>query len=185
LKCPRPEILLAAAEDRLAPDAVAVWQSHIAQCPECTRSLAALREVGTLLTELGRAAAHEPAGPVWAHVATRLERPRVMERLPLGVAGWVRETHAFLQPAVAGGIAATVVGLVLGTWLGIAFDRVPATSLAIEPYATSSLVDDSDAGLVDGYFAIGDGAAPQSDAALPDTGTQAAPDGNDAGGVAP
>jgi len=187
VKCPRPEILLAAAENRLAPDAAAAWQTHIAQCPECTRNLAALRDVGAMLAELGRAAAREPAGPVWAHVAARLDGPGIMDRLPLGVAGLLRLTHAFLQPAVAGGVVATVGGLVLGTWLAIAFDGAPANSLAMEPYATSSLADDSGSGLSDGFFAIGDASASQDVPSLPGAGEAALPEtgGADSGGVTP
>lgn len=184
MKCPRPEILLAAAEDRLTPDAAAAWQPHIAQCPECTRNLAALRDVGSMLAELGRAA-REPAGPVWAHVAARLDRPGMMDRLPLGIVGALRHTQAVLQPAVAGGVVATVGGLVLGTWLAVAFDRAPATSLAIEPYTASSLVDDGGAGLSEGYFAIGDAANPQSDMAMPGDDAGAAAGGTDSGGTTP
>jgi len=177
--CPNPEILLAAAEDRLAPDLAVTWQAHLESCPECGRALAELRTLGSMLSELGRAAEREPARPVWAHVVARLERPGVLDRLPLGFAGALRHAQAFLQPTVAGGVVATLGGLVLGTWLAIAFHQAPATSLAIEPYATSSLVDDSGGGLSDSYFSIGAESSPEPDAVSPGAGAA------DSGGATP
>ncbi len=164
--CPRPEILVAAAEDRLDARLVAAWRVHFETCPECTRALAGLRSVGTLLSELARAERQAASPPVWAQVAARLEQPRVLDRLPVGLAGALRPTRAFLQPAVAGGVAATLGGLALGTWLAIAFHRAAATSLAVEPYAASSLVDDG-AGLADTYFALGADSPGASETATP------------------
>jgi hypothetical protein len=177
--CPNPEILLQAAEDRLAPDLAATWQAHLEGCPECQRNLAELRTLGSMLAELGRAAEREPTRPVWAHVAARLERPGLLDRLPLGFAGALRHAQAFLQPTVAGGVVATLGGLILGTWLALTFNQAPATSLAIEPYATSSLVDDNGAALSDSYFAIGAESSSEPDAAIPGAGAA------DSGGATP
>jgi len=72
--------------------------------------------------------------------------------LPLAVAGALRQTTGLLQPAVAGGVAATFVGLALGTWLALASQRRVPEAQASDPYDYSSLVDDGASGLAASYL---------------------------------
>jgi hypothetical protein len=150
--CPSPTTLLAAAEARLAaPEADAVL-AHAAGCEECRTALAGLRTLQTALAELGAAEHAAQGGVRWAAVAARVERPRLSDRLPLGVwAAW-RDAGVLLRPAVAGSLVAVLAGLALGTWMGIVTQRGTSQALATEPYAVSSLVSDGERGLAATYF---------------------------------
>src|SRR5271156_4607993 len=46
--CPDPDVLAAFAENTLAPDERARWNSHFAGCAICQRQLAALSRAGTI-----------------------------------------------------------------------------------------------------------------------------------------
>jgi hypothetical protein len=140
-----------------------------ARCPEealvDARDTQFEAQLGKALSELGRAERTSEPAPDWAAFAARLERPGLLDRAPLGLAAAVRGAGAFLQPAAAGAVAATLAGLALGTWLALSFSRGPATGADSQAYEDSSLFDDEASVLAASYFTLaGDGATEDSPA---------------------
>ena len=188
-RCPDFEVLLAAADGRLDPDRAAAWQAHFDRCPECRGQLEDVRALGAALAELARAERHTAQAPAWANLAARLERPGVLDRLPLGIAAGLRQAGSLVQPAAAGGVAAVLAGLALGTWLALGFYPAPSTSLAAAPYEVSSLLADDAGGLAESYFvlpdeAISEGLSPEG-SGNGSPAADAGPGAADSGGAAP
>ena len=136
--------------------------------------------LGKALTELARAERRSAPAPDWADLAARLERPGILERAPIGLAAALRGAGALLQPAAAGAIAATLAGLVVGTWLGLAFRSGPASSVEAAPYEISSLLDDEADGLAASYLTpagdTGDAREDAGDRVAPVTADPEVPD---------
>jgi hypothetical protein len=178
-KCPKPSVLAAAAEERLEPAVTALWNEHLSTCPECVSALVELRRVSAALVELGRAEVQAAPGVRWSIVARRLERPRLADRLPLGVVLAWRQAGALMRPAVAGTAVATLAGLALGTWLGVASQRGTSQAVASEPFTVSNLVDDGARGLAAAYFGTS-----ESESEALDGAATAAPSGSGTSGTA-
>jgi hypothetical protein len=151
----------------------AAWGAHLAACPRCRREVDAVRSVGALLAELGGAErrAHADPVPTWAAVAGALEHPSRVERLPLGWAGLVRMTSDLARPAFAGSLVVMVVGLGLGTWLGLAADRTTASASASDVFDASNLDGAADGGFESGLFAADETAGAIGDDADDGAGT--------------
>lgn len=185
-QCLSPETLLAVAEERLA--AAAAFREHAGGCRECREALVELRALQVSLADLAQADRTAARGIAWAALATRLERPRLADRLPLDVwAAW-REAGVLLRPAVAGTMVATLAGLALGTWMALATQRGTSQALATEPYSVSTLVSDGSRGLAATYFgdaenesnALDGGASTTADDGTAGTGRRTAGDPNSA-----
>jgi hypothetical protein len=141
------------------------------------------------LAELGRAERAAAPADLGSRIASRLDRPGFAARLPLGLAGLVRQAGMLLQPAVAGGAVATAAGLALGTWIALGTGHSASSDAgAQEPYALSSLVDDDASGLAASYFETDpqDMAPPDAGSGTPLHAPRDTPDGGlDSGVTAP
>jgi hypothetical protein len=182
-KCPEFRILVAAAEDRSGPEV----RAHLETCAACRDAVAETRALHTAIATLGAADRATVSAGFTARVEARLARPGLAVRLPLAVAAAWRSASAFLQPAVVGGLAATIAGLVLGTWFGVTTQRGTSESLAT-PYNVSTLVDDeASTSLASDYFANDETSpASGSSAVDPSDATDSAPDaGSNPGGAVP
>lgn len=155
-KCPAPETLLAAAEERLPAAAAAECRLHARSCGTCRAALAELRDLRAALAELQQADRDATAGISWTALSARLGRPPLSDRLPLGAVALWRQTSEFLRPSIAGTAVATVAGLALGTWLAVASQTGTSKALATEPFTVSNLVDDGARGLSAAYFGDAD-----------------------------
>lgn len=151
-RCATFETLLAMVQERLAAPDVQRWSSHVAQCPRCAAEWQAIESTHLELDALS-AAELRAARPrtTWAPVVRAAERPPFLLRLPPALTDAVRTARAFGQPAVAGALGAIVLGLSLGTWLGLS-TRASATAESAETYAASSLLASPSTGLASAYF---------------------------------
>jgi anti-sigma factor RsiW len=166
-KCPSAETLRAVAEGRWPRAAAEECFAHAETCAACGAVLAEIRDVRAQLVALG--SADRAASPLldWPALASRLERPPLADRLPLGALGALRQAGELLRPAVAGTALATVAGLALGTYLSLATQSGTPRAIAAEPFTVSNLVDDDTQGLAAAYFgdtesvseALGNGAS--------------------------
>ncbi|MFQ5600490.1 MAG: hypothetical protein ACE5G2_08045 [Candidatus Krumholzibacteriia bacterium] len=180
-KCPDFDTLQAVAETgAAAPDV----QEHVSGCGRCRQTVESLRGAGAVLAELGRAERSAARTDLWSGVAVRLERPRLAERLPLGMAGTWRAASEIARPAATASLAAGAAGLLLGSWLAVLAWRGPGEAVAADSYRLSSLLSDSQGALASTYIesfemqdeatqgeAEEDGAGPDAGAAPADTGT--------------
>jgi hypothetical protein len=178
-QCPSPETLLAAAQSQPEDATAAAVRAHAAGCAACHTALAELETLHASLAALARADLASAPGVPWARLAERLEAPRLADRLPLGVVLAWRQAGALMRPAVAGTAVATLAGLALGTWLGVASQRGTSQAVASEPFTVSNLVDDGARGLAAAYF--GDS---ESESEALDGAATTAPSGSSTSGTA-
>ena len=155
-QCPAPKTMLAAAEERLPAAAAAECRLHAESCGTCRAALAELRDLRAALAGLLQADRDAAPGISWTALSSRLGRPPLADRLPLGAVALWRQTSEFLRPTVASTAMATVAGLALGTWLAVASQRGTSEALATEPFTVSNLVDDGARGLSAAYFGDAD-----------------------------
>ncbi len=142
--CPEFERLRMAAR----PESPQVLE-HVRSCEACAFEFNELQQVSQLLRDLGRnEAAHGPGGAdLWSGVAARLDEPKLLDRVPQPFSAAARLLGVLTQPAVATAWATGIAGFLLGLWL--APPRGDAEPAA--PYAEASLLEGTDAGLIDMY----------------------------------
>ena len=142
--CPQFERLRMAVR----PEAPEVLE-HVRSCESCAFEFNELQQLSRLLRDLGRneASSVEGGADLWRGIAARLEQPRLRDRVPLQLSGVSRLLGSLTQPAVATAWATGIAGILLGIWL--APPRGGADPAA--PYAEASLLEGTDAGLIDIY----------------------------------
>jgi len=157
LRCANFETLLAMVQGRLAAPDLEWASKHVAGCARCTAELQSIENTGLALNAL-HAAELNAARPrsSWADVAAVAERPPFLMRLPAALTDVVRTSRTLAQPAIAGALAAVVLGLSLGTWLALATQRSTATAEAADTYSASSLLDSPSSGIADVYLDVPD-----------------------------
>jgi anti-sigma factor RsiW len=153
LRCANFETLLAMVQGRLAAPDLELVSRHLVECSRCTAELESIESTRLVLSAL-HAAELNAAQPrtSWADVAATAERPPFLMRLPAALTDAVRTSRTLAQPAIAGALAAVVLGLSLGTWLALATQRSTATAEAADTYSASSLLDSPSSGIADVYF---------------------------------
>ncbi len=159
------------ADEAVAGPETAAWRVHVGRCERCRLELDGIRATESELAALG-AAEHARAQATslgtWNRIQLAAERPALATRLPLRVAGFVRDLAAAAHPALAGATVAMVAGLAAGTWLAVTVDRSPVAAAAAEMYDTSNLLDAASAGLSTSYFDASDATAADTPIATPD-----------------